>query len=245
VTQSLTFKQFLTESANDKGIFKAIFVVGIPGAGKTFTIKQINSTLKARIVCTDIAVEFLAKKYKKPVNNDTWPDFKDKSNKLTKDALHGYLNGALPLFIDSTSNNISQILHRAGLLESLGYDTGMIFVSAPLETAIKRAEARAKQNHRHVDVDFIRHVYSEAEENKEYFRSKFSFFKELKNDENQLTNETLLKAFKKVNDFFDSPIQNPIGVRYVDTMREKKFKYLSPDIIAEDALKRKVDGWYR
>lgn len=240
-----TFKQFLTESVNDKGIFKAIFVVGIPGAGKTFTIKQINSSLRARVVCTDIAVEFLAKKYKKPVNTETWPDFQDTANKLTKAGLSGYLNGVLPLFIDGTSNNISQILHRAGLLESLGYDIGMVFVSASLATAIKRAEARAKQNNRHVDADFIRRVYAEAEDNKEYFKSKFNFFKEIKNDENELSNETLLKAFRKVDDFFNSPIKNPIGVRRADEMREKNIKYLTPSIVTADTLERKVEGWYQ
>ena len=35
----MSFEQFLlNESINDKGILKAIFIVGLPGAGKSYTV---------------------------------------------------------------------------------------------------------------------------------------------------------------------------------------------------------------
>ena len=55
-----TFKQFISESINDKGIFKAVFVIGLPGAGKSYTVSQLRGSVSPKVVNTDIAAEFWA-----------------------------------------------------------------------------------------------------------------------------------------------------------------------------------------
>ena len=241
----LTFKQFVSESLEDKGAFKAIFVVGIPGAGKSYTISKLHGTVSPRIINTDRALEFLSKKFNKPANSETWSLFRDSALRITSGSLQSYLDGVLPLFIDGTSNNTSNILSRAGILESLGYDVGMVFVTAPLEVAIKRAEERAKKIGRAVDEDFIRQVHEQAEENKEYFKGKFHFFKEVNNSEDALTDEVLNKVFKSVQSFYNQPIENPVGKRLKEKMIDMKVKTLVPEMFSKEALKKKVDGWYR
>ena len=39
----MRLQQFLTEGIEDKGIFKAVFMAGHPGAGKTFVLNSIKS----------------------------------------------------------------------------------------------------------------------------------------------------------------------------------------------------------
>lgn len=242
---STTFKQFVAESINDRGIMKAVFVIGLPGAGKSYTINKIRGQVSPVVVNTDKSAEFLSKKLGVEISKDTWAQFADKTATMTKEQLAQYINGLLPMFVDGTSNDVSNILHRIGILESLGYDVGVVFVSASIETAMKRAAERAEKIGRHVDEDFIRHVHEQNEENKEYLASKVGFFKEVVNDTDELTDAVLLQAFKKVQSFFDQPVKNPVGKRTLEKMKEEKAKYLAPTIYSMDVIKKKVEGWYR
>lgn len=242
-----TFKTFLQESINDKGIFKAIFVLGIPGAGKSYTIKSLGGTISPRIVNTDRASEYLSNQIGRAINSDTWSDFKDRSLHLTKKSLLNYINGVLPLFVDGTSNDASNILQRMGILESLGYDIGIIHVKADLDIAINRARKRAKEIGRHVDEEFISDVYSRNEQNIKFLRNRVSrsSFYEVDNSNMELTNASLNKAYKKSKEFFSSSLKNPIGRRHVELMREHNQKYLSPEIVPLEVLEKKIEGWYK
>lgn len=241
----MRFRQFLDESINDRGVLKAVFVVGIPGAGKSYAVSKLSGAVSPRVVNTDKAAEYLSQKLGRPVTGETWADFKDDAHRITKATLGNYLNSMLPLFIDGTSNDVSNILHRAGILESLGYDVGMIFVDTPLAVAKARAAARAKATGRHVDEDFIDRVHELAEQNRNYFKSKFQFFREIKNGTDELTDEVMLGAFRKTTAFFDAPIQNPVGQRNLETLRAAKDQYMVPQVVSKEELAKKLDGWYR
>lgn len=241
----ITFKQFISESINDRGIFKAVFVIGVPGAGKSYTVSKLNGSVTPRVVNTDKAGEFLSKKLSTEINSETWGSvFKDSSSRITKNALHGYLNGMLPLFVDGTSNDASNILHRIGILESLGYDVGIVYVHASLETAKARAKARGEKIGRVVDEKFIVDVYDKSEENAVYLKSKVKFFKEITND-GEITDAELLKAFKSVQGFFDGDVENPVGKRTLEKLKDAKEKYLVPGIMSNEVLENKVSGWYK
>lgn len=242
----ITFKQYLLESINDAGILKAVFVVGIPGAGKSYTVSQLKGAISPKVVNTDRATEFLSKKFDMPSNEQTWKSFfRDRTRPMTVNALYNYLNSMLPLFIDGTSNDVSNILGRAGLLESVGYDVGMVFIDTSLEVAQERAKKRGADIGRHVNPEFIEQVHRLSEKNKEYFKGKFSFFKEVSNDPGELDDAAMLKLFRQVSDFYTEPLDNPVGQRTVEKLREKKQAYLVPTIFTEDVLKKKVAGWYR
>lgn len=242
----ITFKQYMTESINDKGILKALFVVGIPGAGKSYTVSKLTGTISPRIVNTDRATEFLSKKYKMPSNSETWKSFfRDRTRPVTSEALFNYLNSMLPLFVDGTSNDASNILARAGLLESVGYDVGMVFINVNLDVAIDRAKERGEKINRMVDEDFIRKVYEESEINKEYFKGKFSFFREVSNNPGELDNAAIQKIYKQVAGFYNEPVDNPVGVRTLEKLREAKEGYLVPTVFEQADLKKKAQGWYR
>lgn len=241
----ITFKDFILESVNDRGIFKAIFVIGLPGAGKSYTISKINGLVSPKIVNTDKAGEFLSKKWNKQINSDTWADFKDTAHRITEASLTNYIDGMLPLFVDGTSNDVSNILHRIGILESLGYDVGVAFVQADVKTSLARAKARAEKTGRHVDEDFIMHVHQQNQDNANYLKSKVSFFVAVDNNDDVLDNNDMLEAYKKTQKFFDMPVENPIGKRYIETLKQTKDKYLTPNLLNKDVLSKKIAGWYK
>jgi dephospho-CoA kinase len=238
----ISFKQFIAESVNDKGIMKAIFIIGLPGAGKSYTVKQLSGSISPKVVNTDRATEYLAKKYKKTSTSKNWNEFKDSAHRITNNTLLNYLDSMLPLFIDGTSNDVSNILNRIGILESIGYDIGVIFVHTDIDTAIARAKSRTGRD---VDEDFIHTVDKKNLENAEYLKAKVNFFKQIDNTTDGLDDAVMQKAFKAVQGFYNEPISNPVGKRTLEELQEKKAKYLVPDVFTKEALDKKISSWYR
>lgn len=242
-----SFRSYLSEGINDAGLFKAIFMAGTPGAGKSYTISKIQSgRIAPRVVNTDIIIEFLANKKNRSLKgsdnlNAFWKEHEDKSKKLNRDRLLSYLNGMLPLIIDGTSSDINNLLARAGALESLGYDVGMVFVNTQFETAMKRI----CQRDRSVDKEVVEQFYAIADENRKFYKSKFDFFLEIDNNTGQLTDDVVLASYKKTSSFFDGDIKNPIGRRVLEKLKDEKQKELMPIIVSKDELNRKLDTWYR
>jgi predicted ABC-type ATPase len=236
----------MQESIEDKGILKALFVIGIPGSGKSYTVKQMKGTISPRVVNTDIATEYAARKHNVPANSANWPKFKDSAHRITKNALQGYINGMLPLFVDGTSNDVSNIQHRMGILKSLGYDVGVVYINTNLETAKARAKSRALDIGREVDVSFIEAVHKQSEENAAYLKSEVEFFRVINNDgDSVLTDKEMQDAFKAAQSFFAAPLQNIVGKRNLEKLKAEKQKYLAPLIMTDEALAHKIDGWYK
>lgn len=235
----------INESIEDKGIFKACFVVGIPGAGKSYTIQQIkDGQIEPRIVNTDKAFEFLSTTTGFDITSKDPSPLKrsilDKSKILTKGQLLQYINGMLPLFVDSTSGDATNILRRKSLLESFGYDTALIWIDTDLEQALERARARS----RFVSEDAIRSIHKRTKKNVEYLKNKFDVFHTINNNEGMLDNEVMLSAYRTVSGFFHSNVKNPIGQRTIDRMKKNGWKYLIPNIYTKEQLNRFITTWY-
>jgi len=232
----MRLENYLNEGINDKGIFKACFMCGHPGAGKSYTLSKIKSgSVEPRIVNTDKAFP-LFKEYW----NDQWGKIATKVKIINSNQLAGYINSMLPLAVDGTANNPSAVLKRVGILESFGYDVGMVFVNTSLETAIERASKRERQ----VDKDFIEKVYKQVNKAKTFYRGKFQTWIEVDNNDGELTNDVVTHAFKFMNSFYNSSINNPIGQEYKETMIRNGWKYLSPEIMSIEQIKKGISGWY-
>lgn len=218
----------IVESINDKAIFKAVFLTGNPGAGKSYTLSKISDgSIMPRIVNSDKFGEHYG--------------YSDNTKQLVRNSLKNYLNGMLPLFVDGTSSDISNVYSRKGILESLGYDTGMIFINTSLETSLERNEQRKRQ----VPEDFLKRAHERIEENKEYYKKTFGYFYEINNDIGELTDEVIINAYKSVKGFYNSNIQNPIGLRYYEEMISNNMKYLTDGIITDKELEKKLTIWYK
>ena len=232
----MNFEDYLiTEGINDKGIFKAIFMVGFPGAGKSFTITKIKAgDIEPRIVNTDKFFTLFKDQW------NMWDKIGERVKIVNRRQLALYINSVLPMFIDGTGSSTSLVLRRRGILESYGYDVGMVFVNTSLETSLERASKRERK----VDPEFIKSAYEQINKAKSFYRSKFSTWMEVDNDKGQLNDSVVLHAFKVTKSFFSNKIVNPIGKEYKEKMIENGWKYLDPNIVELTDIERSLQSWY-
>lgn len=145
-----SFKTFLDEGVNDPAIFKAIFLAGGPGSGKSFIVGKTGLTsMGYKVVNTDNAFEAAMKKAGMEMSSDNifspkGQSLRGKAKKLTGKKEERYIKGRLGLVVDGTGKDPEKIKTQAQKLRQLGYDTAMIFVNTDLETAIKRDAARER-----------------------------------------------------------------------------------------------------
>lgn len=233
--------ELMTESVYDKGIFKAVFLTGLPGAGKSYTLSKItDGSIEPRIVNTDKYSEYFGKKLGiKDVGTEIRASFYDRVRIMTHTQLSQYINSMLPLFVDSTSSKINITLYRDGLLKLFGYDTAMVFVNTSFETAIKRIQ----QRERSVPISFVKDVYSRVEDNVKFYKNNFSTFIEINNDEGELNDEAINKAYKAVSAFFKGDIKNYTGKRN-KKIAENSSGYLTPVVYKDiSQIKAKLINW--
>ena len=140
----------LEEGVNDPSIFKAVFLAGGPGSGKSFIVgKTALSSLGMRVVNSDPAFEkALQKAGLKMEPDDIWSDAgqaaRVASKRVTSKQQSLYVQGRLGLVIDGTGKDYDKISKQKKQLEKLGYETAMIFVNTNLETAVARDAARSR-----------------------------------------------------------------------------------------------------
>lgn len=237
----MRLNKYLTEGIHDKGIFKAMFMAGHPGAGKTYVLSKVKSgSIEPRWVNTDKLFLEIFPEFKENWEKN-WGKINVKVKTINKNQLSLYINSMLPLAIDGTSNSVAVVLRRKGLLEGFGYDTGMIFVNTSLETALKRAAKRERV----VQPEFIEKTYHQINKAKKFYKTTFRHFIEVPNDDGQLTDEIINKTFKHTSGFYNSSIENPAGKDYYNKMMANGWKYLSPNLRDMDEIKRVVDVWYK
>ena len=231
----------LTESINDKGLLKAVFFAGLPGAGKSTVAQRItDGAVSPRIVNTDRSYEFLLRKHGKKAGPTAWALLGETAKTINADLLANYLNGMLPMFIDGTSANPGAAMRRAGIAESLGYDTAMIWVDITYETALKRIQERERQ----VSEEFVERVYADLEGNKVLYKSRFgSNFIEIDNNGNNF-DAMEGQVFNTTSRFFTDPVNNTIGQRLLEDMEANGSKYLVPDVYTMQYIQKVASVWY-
>lgn len=243
MTTEFNLLRQLQESVNDKGLFKAVFVCGIPGAGKSYTTgKLTDGAIQPRIINSDKVYEFLGKKGAADITqaDAAWTEVGSKVMQTTSNMLAQYINGMLPLFIDSTSSSPANLLRRKGILESFGYDCALVWVDVDLETAL----ARAKQRERDVPEKFIRATYEQAAKAREYLMSRFDMVLPLSNSDGQLTDAVLQQAFKSATAFFNGELQNYVGNDTLEQLKQSGEKYLVPTVRSAQQINHVVQAWY-
>ena len=130
-------------------IFKAFFLAGGPGSGKSYVVRRTTGGTGLKIVNSDPAFESLLKKAglslkMPPEEFERKEKVRGQAKELIKKQQKNYLEGRLGLIIDGTGKDAAKILRQKASLEELGYDPYMIFVNTSLDVAIKRNEERPR-----------------------------------------------------------------------------------------------------
>jgi dephospho-CoA kinase len=160
------FKQYISEGVYDPNIFKAFFLAGGPGSGKSWVSERTLSGMGLKVINSDNSFSRALEKEKMSLNMATTDakeiarrdDIRAKAKARTGVQLKLALEGRLGLILDSTARDMSRIESEANSMKYIGYDVHMIFVNTSLEVALKRNQMRARkvpdaiviQNHKQV-----------------------------------------------------------------------------------------------
>jgi adenylate kinase family enzyme len=150
------FYQPLDEGVYDPNIFKAVFMAGSPGSGKTTIANKLFAGTGLKSLNVDDFYNYLRQTEK--TTGDKEADYDAAWDKYRKRE-QNYLDGRLGLIIDGTGKNPIVMNDVKSKLEELGYETAMVFVNTTLETSLSRARQRASQvgkdYGREIDPKFI------------------------------------------------------------------------------------------
>ena len=208
----IRFSQFITEGPNDPAIFKAIFLAGGPGSGKSYVVgKTALPILGFKVVNSDDAFEAAMNKAGLTMDADTifstqGQEIRDKAKKVTAGRMTGYLRGRLGLVIDGTGKNAAKIQKQAKELRSLGYDVGMIYVNTDLDTAIARNDARPRS----LPIQQVTTLWKDVQKNIGGYQKMFGRdFIIIDNSEGDSIESNITDCYKWATKFSKSAIVNP------------------------------------
>ena len=175
----MKFKEFLIkEGVMDPGIFKAVFLAGGPGAGKSFVSKSAFAGTGLKFSNSDnIFTKYLSDaglSLKMPENEKDMRDaLRIRAKAKTATRADIWVKGRLGLVIDGTARDYLLISKQQRLLKFLGYDTHMIFINTTLEVALERNIERGRKGDRTVPEYATKHSWNVVQSNMGKFQSLF------------------------------------------------------------------------
>jgi predicted kinase len=192
----------LTEGVYDQGIFKAVFLMGGPGSGKSTVVDKLAlPSLGLKLVNTDRAFENGLKKAGmsldlRKASDDDYAPIRAKAKKITGKQMGAYINARLGMIFDTTAAKKSKIQDYKDLLDQAGYEYKMVYVKTSLKNALKRNQMRPRK----LRDDIVINDWNNAEKNAKQFKQMFGRdFIEVVNDDDLASLDTKVnKLFGKV-----------------------------------------------
>ena len=198
----------LQEGLYDPNIFKAFFLAGGPGSGKSYVVKKTTGGTGLKSVNSDEAFEHLLKKaglsLKMPPEEFERKEVqRARAKEVTKAKQKNYLEGRLGLIIDGTGKDADKILKQKAGLEELGYDTYMIFVNTSLDVALQRNADRARSLAEPLVVKSWKDVQANIGKFSNMFRQGFIVV-----DNNNAGEDIFNNVWKRVKGLLRKKVQN-------------------------------------
>ena len=238
----------LNEGVFDKGIFKAVFLAGGPGSGKSYVVSQlfgipekVNVSVSGlKSVNSDTEFEYLLKKTginpkdlakiekQQPelfakLTSDDPKSVRSKAKKLTDFRKKGYMKGKLGMIIDGTGHNVAKIEKQKKALGLQGYDTYMVFVNTTLDVALERNSKRSRV----LPEKIVTQSWNDVQKNIGRFQQLFGRDFVVVDNSDTLDEKQAAKKFstyvkKYADKWANSPIKNPLGKFWVKKQLQLK-----------------------
>ena len=207
--------QNLQEGLQDPNIFKAFFLAGGPGSGKSYVVRKTTGGTGLKVVNSDDAFEKLLKdanlSLKMPPEEKAPREVQRKRAKaLTKSRRDNYVEGRIGLIIDGTGKDYDKIASQSKDLRQLGYDTHMIFVNTSLDTALQRNAERPRSVPDSIVVKSWNEVQSNIGAFSQHFRENFIVV-----DNNDAGEDVFVKVFKQIKGLLRKKVQSPVAKQWV------------------------------
>jgi len=212
------FKE-LQEGVYDPNIFKAFFLAGGPGSGKSYVVGRTTAMFGMRIVNSDEVFEKMIKnagmtmKMDTPLGKQQEPErdkLRDTAKRVTKLRQANYVEGRLGLIIDGTGKDYDKIEGQNKELIQLGYDTHMIFVNTSLDVALERNQERDRTLPEPIVVKSWNAVQKNIGKFSNLFKNRFIIMDNNDKDEKVITN-----VYKRVFNLAKKKVTNGIAKNWI------------------------------
>lgn len=221
----------IKEGVYDKTIFKAVFLAGGPGSGKSYVSSTLLSGYGLKSINIDTPFEHLMKKHsldlKMPDSEkDKRLPIRQKSNILKNRMESDYVDGRLGIIIDGTGKDYNIIADKAEELKSIGYDVKMVYVMTQEQVAIDRNLSRERS----LPIDLVKQIWKESNKNMRDFQKYFgpeNFY--LVNNDEVVDDENTFREMhsdidKAIRKFINQKINNPIARVWIDNQLKLKMR---------------------
>ena len=219
--------QILAEGVYDPGIFKAFFLAGGPGSGKTFVTRSAFAGTGLKIVNSDTIFERGLKKanlsFKMPDSEEYFRNIIRQRAKTTSGSqLDTYVNGRLGLVVDATGRDKNIIQRQHAMLTNLGYDCYMIFVNTSLDVALERNRNRPRSIPEYIVTNSWNGVQSNIGQFQRIFSPNKMLIIDNNRSEKELVSQTLSQAAKFIRGQINKRPDNYIAKQWIAKELEAK-----------------------
>jgi chloramphenicol 3-O-phosphotransferase len=159
--------------------YKAIFMVGGPGAGKTNIGKGLQLGRRGfKVVNQDIALEAMKEEVGLPAKESEYTkeqrSMRSKlgaaARKAAVEKFDKYAKNGDGMVVDGTGASYNATMKKVKQLEDAGFEVHMVVANTPLETAIARNQARVERSL----PDFVvRKTWEQVQESAKRYREEF------------------------------------------------------------------------
>ena len=216
----------LQEGVYDPNIFKAFFLAGGPGSGKSFVVRKTTGGLGLRIVNSDVTFEKLIKdadidldfRNMSPEREKERDVIRAKAKAITQRQQSNLIAGRLGLVIDGTGKEYDKISSQATGLRNLGYETYMIFVNTSLDTALDRNNKRRRK----LPADIVKDSWNGVQKNIGKFQNYFGSKNFIIVDNNKADEDVFNKVFKVIKKLANKKVTNYIATTWIQQQLDMK-----------------------
>ena len=219
--------RYLQEGLYDPNIFKAFFLAGGPGSGKTFVTRSAFGGTGLKSINSDSAFERALKKnglsLKMPEDEAEARDILRARAKGTTDkTMDLSIKGRLGMVIDGTGRDYDKIANQKAILQQLGYDCYMIFVNTSLDVALERNRRRERTVPEYITKQSWTKVQSNIGKFQNLFGMDSMIIVDNSKDDRELTTVTMSKVDKSVRRLLRNKIKSYTAKRWMASERKAR-----------------------
>ena len=213
----------LQEGVYDPNIFKAIFLAGGPGSGKSYVVRKTTGGLGMKIVNSDDIYEKMLndaglEATPEDIYSDEGQEIRGRAKAVTKRMQGNFLDGRLGLIIDGTGKDYDKIAKQVAGLKGIGYECSMIFVNTSLDTA----QERNKQRKRTLPEKEVETMWNGVQQNMGKFQRLFGASNMIIVDNNDAGEDVFNKVWKRIAMLIRKKVSNPTAKRWISQELAKK-----------------------
>jgi cytidylate kinase len=219
----------LQEGLQDPNIFKAFFLAGGPGSGKSFVVRKSTGGTGLKIVNSDDVFEKYLKDAglemdmttkKAELQQEPRDKLRDRAKVVTQKKQDNYVDGRLGLIIDGTGRDYDKIAGQSNELKRLGYDTHMIYVNTSLDVALARNAERKRKVHASIATKSWKDVQSNLGKFSQHFRGNLIVIdnNDVLEDDGTLFNNVL----RQVRGLLKKKVRNPAAHQWIEMEMKRR-----------------------